>query len=183
MFRTSATALCTAFPVAIIIARFAFDSAPSAIFVAMYSPHLVLVPVFGWRLFHNMRLMSNDEEGPWSAHQRQMSEKVLSGKAKGAGLDAVELEESSPAPSSDKAKKSNSGTVAVRDDDGAPLNAEKTTFGKRHPWITHVPIVRHFFNGNLASLTMMRDCAQRAPPALRKERTRRRNAPPSSFEF
>lgn len=149
MFRASVGALCSAFPLAIIVARFGFDSAPSAIFVAMYAPHLLLVPVFGWRLFHNVRLMSNDEEGPWTAHQRQVSEmsgKVLPGKAQRAGPDAIELEESS----SNKAEKDDS-QLAMRDDDGAPLNAEKASFGSRHPWTRHVPIVRHFFNGNLAS--------------------------------
>jgi len=73
MFLASLGALCTAFPLALLVARYGFDSAPSAIFVAMYSPHLVLVPFFGWRLVRNIRLMAADVEGPWSAHQRQMA--------------------------------------------------------------------------------------------------------------
>jgi hypothetical protein len=66
----SAIAFVLAFVPAIIVASVVFEGSSSAIFIAMYFPHFLLVPVYAKRLHDNFGLMERGETGPWSAEEK-----------------------------------------------------------------------------------------------------------------
>ena len=70
MCGVSLASLVVVFVPTLLIAIYAFDAAPAALLVAMYAPHLALVPVFGGRLIYNARRMLRGEAGPWNEYDK-----------------------------------------------------------------------------------------------------------------
>jgi len=49
-----------------LVAIYLFDAVAPAIWLAMYSPHIILIPVFLARLGHNVRKLLDNKPGPWT---------------------------------------------------------------------------------------------------------------------
>ena len=57
---------------AILMAKFIFKTAVSY-YIAMYAPHVVLLFLFGWRMWTLAQRMQDGRDGPWTVHVRKMS--------------------------------------------------------------------------------------------------------------
>lgn len=85
----SAIAFVLAFVPAIIVASEAFEDSSSAIFIAMYFPHFLLLPMYAKRLSHNIDLMARGERGPWSREEKLEGDFAKALAARRTSIDAV----------------------------------------------------------------------------------------------
>ena len=68
MMATSLASIVCCFIPAILISVYALGGSPSAIFLSMYAPHILLIPVFAARVVRNCRCILRGEPGPWTVH-------------------------------------------------------------------------------------------------------------------
>ena len=86
MAATAAASFVLVFTPAILIAKFAFHSDPGAIFIAMYAPHMLIIPVFAARLLRNTRAMTRGVGGPWADHQKHFDMKTKAATERASSL-------------------------------------------------------------------------------------------------
>ena len=79
MARSSGACFVVAFVPAIIVAR--AQNTATAYFVAMYSPHFLMILVFGWRMLGHLRAIRAGQSGPWTIH----SETLARGRSMSSG--------------------------------------------------------------------------------------------------
>ena len=79
MARSSGACFVVAFVPAIIVAR--AQNTATAYFVAMYSPHFLMILVFGWRMLRHLRSIRAGQSGPWTIH----SETLARGRSMSSG--------------------------------------------------------------------------------------------------
>jgi len=70
MMYTSLASIVFAFLPAILASEYASGAPAYAIFLSMYAPHMLLIPVFLARLYANCRRILRGESGPWSEFAR-----------------------------------------------------------------------------------------------------------------
>ena len=73
MMRASLASILVCFVSAILVGVYALGGSPAAIFLSMYAPHILLIPVFAARLLYNCRRIWRGEPGPWTAYSTSHS--------------------------------------------------------------------------------------------------------------
>ena len=69
----SLASLLLVFLPAILAAIYVYEASATAIFLAMYCPHILLLPVFGYRIFCLCHRLYDGQPGPWSQFSQQAS--------------------------------------------------------------------------------------------------------------